>query len=175
MGTSKITFVKCILEKNKISTIIDLINVHFNRIYANRIIEINKFNCYKFNCKLLHDDLYVDDRIFTNEFIKYSILENMSTWYCRNYKFIHNKINFTDELLKMMIENNLYNFICIYERDIGYGFYTLKISDEIWDFTIQKIDTSGTTMMCQIKELCAINTLLHRCLPKKIIDAINKK
>ena len=48
VGTTKETFALCILEKNKLSIIIDLINVHFNKIYTTRMIDINKFSDNKF-------------------------------------------------------------------------------------------------------------------------------
>lgn len=172
IGTTKNTFCKSILEKNNISIIIDLINVHFNQIYKNRIIEINKYNDYAFLWRLLDiyryngKTIYIDDKIYTEEFIKYGIL-NVELWYYKYYK-LHDKIKFTDELIKFIIENSVYGFLCLYKYDIERKYHNIKISDEIWEiyieFATERINKIGLMSLYE-KEI-----YFYKDLPSNIIN-----
>lgn len=86
---------------------------------------------YRYNSKTI----YIDDKIYTEEFIKYGILHNTS-WYYK-YSIFHDKIKFTDELFKLIIKNNIYGFLRLYKDDIENKYYNIKISDEIWEIYIE--------------------------------------
>jgi hypothetical protein len=166
VGTTKDTFAKCILEKNNVSIIIDLINVHFNKIYNKRIIEINKFSDYKFYWELNNrndtNDIYIDDTIYTEKFIKYGII-HVDYWYYR-YDKLYNKIIFTDKLIKFIIKNDIYGFLYIYTKDIEQKYYNIKISEEIWEYSIE-----------YLYECCAdLNKYYKKMLPKNVIKKIKK-
>lgn len=167
VGTTKDTFAKCMLEKNNVSIIIDLINVHFNKIYNKRIIEINKFSDYEFYWELNNrndkNDIYIDDKIYTEEFIKYGII-HVDNWYYR-YDKLYNKIIFTDELIKFIIKNNIDGFLYIYTEDIEQKYYNIKISEEIWEYSIEYLHKCHCTYL---------NKYYKKILPKNVIKKIKE-
>ena len=171
IGTTKDTFAKCILEKNNISIIIDLINVHFNQIYKNRIIEIDKYTDYKFYWELNHhnhkSNIYINNSLYSDESIKYLITNNDS-WYHRYYE-LHDKIKFTNELLKFIIENSVYGFLYIYKEDIENKYYNINISDEIWKFSIQYLNKDLNIEWYDEKDV-----YFYKKIPKNIIAIIKK-
>ena len=170
VGTTKDTFAKCILEKNNVSIIIDLINVHFNKIYNKRIIEINKFSDYKFYWELdYHNDknnIYINNSLYSDESIKY-LIKNVDNW-CHRYDKLHDKIIFTNELIKFIIENSIYGFLYIYKEDIENKYHNIKISDEIWKFFIQYFNKDLNI------EWYEKDVYFYKKIPKNIIDIIKK-
>ena len=134
------------------------------------MIEINKYTNYKFYWELYShnhkSNIYIDDKIYYDESIKYLITNNDS-WYHRYYE-LHDKIKFTNELLKFIIENSIYGFLYIYKEDIENKYHNIKISDEIWKFSIQYFNKDLNI------EWYEKDVYFYKKVPKNIIDIIKK-